>query len=650
MARFFNGKKIELLAPSGTMETFREVVQANCDAIYIGGQKLNMRMIRKGYNFSNEQICEALNISREKGKKLYVTVNNLVSNDEINEAVEYLDFLNSISIDGIIVQDTGILQICQDHQFNQFEIHSSVMMNAHNLEFVKALQKCGVSRVVLPREMDLKTAKLIQNHLDIETEYFIHGDMCTVNGSNCYYSSFIWGNSSNCGRCFKPCRWPYRVKKDGYVYKTEFPLAAKDMYMYEHIPELIDACVTSFKIEGRMRETDFIVDLVNTYGDAIDRYLDNPLAFQRKQGAEELYNNRKRDFTTAYAFSESGLDFINTRYEGTGKFYSTGKVFSTPTEEPKLTDRTISKMKEEFSSYNIEASSSKKLSVKVNNFEQAKACVELDVERIYLPSEVLLPDTPLTSEQLKQLVIMKKDTELYLDLPQMMDELQFDIIDQYLDKHGIYFDGLLVSNLGAIAKYGTDYKVITDYNINIFNAKAMEFYEKLGACEFTASIEMKSDQLANFISTANMQVELIVHGPLRVMYLNHNLYKNTDYFSPEEKEDNFYVDNQILTLCTDKGENPVYIDQNRKNHLYTSKEFCMLPILEHLQFGEKLRYRIEGQTYTTEELKTIIKVYQEALAYPASCQELFASIASVRAGYTAGCLSYKSTKQTSVLQ
>ena len=133
-----------------------------------------------------------------------------------------------------------------------------------------------------------------------------------------------------------------------------------------------------------------------------------------------------------------------------------------------------------------------------------------------------MTDTPLTSEQLKQLVIMKKDTELYLDLPQMMDELQFDIIDQYLDKHGIYFDGLLVSNLGAIAKYGTDYKVITDYNINIFNAKAMEFYEKLGASEFTASIEMKSDQLANFISTANMQVELIVHGPLRVMYLNHN--------------------------------------------------------------------------------------------------------------------------------
>jgi len=645
MTRYFNGKKIELLAPSGTMDTFKEVVHANCDAIYIGGQKLNMRMIRKGYNFSNEQICEALNISREAGKKLYVTVNNLVSNNEINEAIEYLDFLNSISVDGIIVQDLGILQICQERKFNQFELHSSVMMNAHNLEFVKALQGFGVSRVVLPREMDLKTAKLIQNQLNIETEYFIHGDMCTVNGSNCYYSSFIWGNSSNCGRCFKPCRWSYRLKKDGFVYNTGFPLAAKDMYMYEHIPELIDACVTSFKIEGRMRETDFIVDLVDAYGDAIDRYLDNPLAFQRKEGSQELFKNRKRDFTTAYAFSEPGLDFINTRYEGTGKFYSTGKVFSTPTEEPELSERTITKIEDELSHYKTEAYSSQKLSVKVNNLEQAKACIELGVDRIYLPSEVLLPDTPLTTEQLMELVGMKNETELYLDLPQMMDELQFDIIDQYLNVHGTYFDGLMASNLGAISKYGAKYKIITDYNINIFNKKALEFYERLGASEYTASIELKSDQLASFISIADKQVELIVHGPLRVMYLNHNLYDNVAVFSSEGTEANLYVDNQILTLSTDKGENPVYIDQNQKNHLYTSKEFCLLPILDKLRFGEKVRCRIEGQTYTTEELKSVIKVYQEALAFPARSKELFVSMSSVRAGYTAGCLTFKSAKQ-----
>ncbi|SHJ27517.1 putative protease [Geosporobacter subterraneus DSM 17957] len=641
MSRFFNGKKIELLAPAGTMETFKSMVKANCDAIYFGGKNLNMRMIRKGFNFSNEEIHEAVNIAHEVDKKVYVTVNNLLNDYEIDEATEYLHFLQSSHVDGIIVQDLGILQICKEHHFNKFEIHSSVMMNVHNVEFVKVLKAFGVSRVVLSREMDLKTAKNLQKQTGIETEYFVHGDMCTVNGANCYYSSVIWGNSSNRGRCFKPCRWPYRVKKDGFVFPTEYPLAAKDMYMYEHIPELIEACVTSFKIEGRMRDTDFIVNLVNTYGEAIDRYIEDPLAFDRKKHALELFENRKRDFTTAYAFSKPGLDFINTRYEGTGKFYSTGKVFSTPTEEPELTEPVINTIQTELSKHSGQSVSKHNLSVKVNNYIQAKLCIELGIDRVYLPCEVLLPDGFLTLEQLQHLASIKNTTELYLDLPQMMDELQFDRIDHYLMKHGSLFDGLLVSNLGAVKRYGNQYKIVTDYNVNIYNHKAMEFYQNLGVSEHTLSIEAKVDELARFVTLSEKPLELIVHGPLRVMYLDHNLYENTKAFEPIEPGDNQYVDNSILVLMTDKGENPVYIDQNLKNHLFTSKEFCLLPILDHLNFEKPVGFRIEGQTYTAEELKNIIEVYQTAIADPSRCKDLFSHMKSVRAGFTAGSLAYK---------
>ena len=641
MSRFFNGKKIELLAPAGTMETFKSMVKANCDAIYFGGKNLNMRMIRKGFNFSNEEIYEAVNIAHEVDKKVYVTVNNLLNDYEIDEATEYLQFLQNIQVDGIIVQDFGILQICKENHFNKFEVHSSVMMNVHNVEFVKALKAFGVSRVVLSREMDLKTAKNLQKQTGIETEYFVHGDMCTVNGANCYYSSVIWGNSSNRGRCFKPCRWPYRVKKDGFVFPTEYPLAAKDMYMYEHIPELIEACVTSFKIEGRMRDTDFIVNLVNTYGEAIDRYIEDPLAFDRKKHALELFENRKRDFTTAYAFSKPGLDFINTRYEGTGKFYSTGKVFSTPTEEPELTEPVINTIQTGLSKHSGQSVSKHNLSVKVNNYIQAKLCIELGIDRVYLPCEVLLPDGFLTLEQLQHLASIKNTTELYLDLPQMMDELQFDRIDHYLMKHGSLFDGLLVSNLGAVKRYGNQYKIVTDYNVNIYNHKAMEFYQNLGVSEHTLSIEAKVDELARFVTLSEKPLELIVHGPLRVMYLDHNLYENTKAFEPIEPGDNQYVDNSILVLMTDKGENPVYIDQNLKNHLFTSKEFCLLPILDHLNFEKPVGFRIEGQTYTAEELKNIIEVYQTAIADPSRCKDLFSDMKSVRAGFTAGSLAYK---------
>lgn len=640
--RFFNGKKIELLAPSGTMETFKSMVKANCDAIYLGGKSLNMRMMRKGFNFSDEEIEEAVKMAHSNDKKVYVTVNNMLNDYEIDEATEYLNFLHNANVDGIIVQDLGILQICKEQNLNKFELHSSVMMNVHNVEFVKSLKEFGVSRVVLSREMDLKTAKYLQSQTNIETEYFIHGDMCTVNGGNCYYSSVVLGNSSNRGRCFKPCRWSYHVKKDGSVFNTEYPLAAKDMCMYKHIPDLIEASITSFKIEGRMRDTEFIVNLVNIYGEAIDRYIEDPLNFKNESKFHELFDNRKRDFTTAYAFSKPGLDYINTRYEGTGKFYSTGKVFSTPTEEPKITDNIVNGIEAELNNYSTSLPSKHKLSVKVNNYEQAKLCIELGVDRIYLPCEVLLPDKFITLEQLKTLAAMKNNTSIYLDLPQMMDELQFEMIDQYLDNHGCFYDGLMISNLGAVKKYGHKYPLIANYNLNIYNHKAMKFYENLGVNEFTVSIETKYNELGKFISMSTNPLELIVHGPLKVMYLDHNLYENTNAFSPIDKSDNKYVDNSILVLMTDKGENPVYIDQNQRNHLFTSKELCLLPIMEQLNFNKQLNLRIEGQTYNMDELKSIINIYKMAIADKSKCRDLFLNSESLRAGFTLGALSFKS--------
>lgn len=649
MVRFFNGKKVELLAPAGTMDIFRNLVKANCDALFLGGKSLNMRMIRKGYNFSDQDIKEAVKMAHDVDKKVYVTVNNMLNDFELDEAVSHLHYLNDIRVDGIIFADPAVLQICKEHNLNQFELHSSIMMNVHNIEFVKALKEYGVTRVVLSREMDLQTAKQLQIETGIETEYFVHGDMCTVNGGNCYYSSAVLGNSSNRGRCFKPCRWSYEVKKDGSVYSTTFPLAAKDMYMYENIPELIEANVTSFKIEGRMRENDFIVNLVNTYGEAIDRYIEDPLSFDRRKKADELYENRKRDFSTAYAFGKPGLSFINTRYEGTGKFYSTGKMFSTPTEEPILNEDIVTKVVDELTSYPEKVTTKQPLSVTVNNYEQAKLCIELGVERIYLPVEVYAPDTFMTANQLEDLVKNKKQTDIYLHLPQMMNEQQFEMIEHYLEKNGHLFDGILATNIGAVKKYASKYPVVSDYSLNVYNHKALEFLRDMGVKESTVSIECKQNELTKLLSMAETPVELIVHGPLKMMYLDLNLYDNTEAFPVSGTEDNQHVSNDVLVVKHEKGENPVYIDQFKKNHLYSAKEYCLLPILEHLDFNKPISFRIEGQTYTTDELRTIIGVYQAAIEDKSKCKELFAGLSSVRAGYTMGSLSFKYTEKGSAV-
>ncbi|TCZ76355.1 U32 family peptidase [Paenibacillus albiflavus] len=654
MARYFNGKEIELLAPVGTFEIFESVIRTNCDAVYMGGPSLNMRMLRKGYNFSYEEIEQAIAIAHSLNKKVYITVNNLLNETELEDAEAYLQFLARVQPDALIVQDFAILELIYKHKLN-IPIHSSVMMNVHNIAMVQAVKALGVTRVVASREMDLKTVELLHQKTDMEIEYFMHGDMCTVHGANCLISSTIFGLSSNRGKCMKPCRWDYRVKKDGYIYPTEYPLAAKDMFMYEHIPELIKHGVSSFKIEGRMRDKEFVTMLVNSYGDAIDRYIDDPIGFNRSQDTKLLYDNRKRDFSTAYAFGKPGLDNINRRYEGTGKFYSTGKVFSTPTAEKNITDERIelisnSIMEAVKKSKNPEASSGNnkhsqstrtELSVRVNNIEQARMAIAEGVDHLYLSGDVFLPDLPFTKQDLIELTANKGNTKIYLGMPRMMTELHFEQYEHLLKQQRFDLDGLLITNLGALYKFRSfGYPMIGDLSLNLYNHKAVELYEQMGLERFTTSIELPLQEFTNFMVQSTIPKEVIVHGSPIIMYLEHDLYENVEVFQPIGEEDNQFVDNDILVLMTDKGESPVYQDHHGRNHLALAKELCYLPFLRELQAIGAAIVRIEGASYKTEQLRTIIQAYKKALHSPEQCVDQFKQLPPVGAGYTLGTLHF----------
>lgn len=641
MSRYFNGKEVELLAPVGTFEIFKQVIVSGCDAVYFGGPSLNMRLMRKGFNFTLEEMAEAIQMAHELGKKVYITVNNMLNEQEIEETTEYLKYLDEISPDALIVQDFAVISLIRKLGL-KLKVHSSVMMNAHNTEMVKALQEFGVTRVVTSREMDLHTTRELQQMTGMELEYFIHGDLCSVHGANCYFSSMVFGNSSNRGRCMKPCRWDYRVKKDGNVYPTEYPLAAKDMFMYEHIPELIQGGITSFKIEGRMREADFVVALANSYGDAIDRYINDPVGFDRSVDSKKLFESRKRDFTTAYAFGKPGLQFINKRYEGTGKFYSTGKVFSTPTAEREITEKRLEEIRARLSEIKRPAAVQGEISVHVNNVEQAKAALKAGANHLYLSGDVFEPDHAFTKAEIKELGAIKGKAKLVLGLPRMMTELHFEQYDALLSGERLPIDGILITNIGAIRRFASKgYAMIGDFNLNILNQVAGAFYGEQGLERFTLSMEAPMEEMARFLENAKGPVEAIVHGSPTIMYLEHDLYENAEVFQAIEEEDNLYVNNDVLVLMTDKGENPVYRDMSGRNHLTLAKEICLLPLVPELLAAGLTHFRIEGASYRDPlKLAAIVSAYRKALDEPGTAESQFSALKPVYAGYTLGALHF----------
>ncbi|MBK5262734.1 MAG: U32 family peptidase [Peptostreptococcaceae bacterium] len=601
--RTFNNKKIELLAPAGNFEIFSGIIDSKCDAIYFGGQRMNMRMIRTGYNFTDEELKEAVLMANEKGKATYITVNNLLDSEEAESVKEYLHYLSEIKATGIIIQDFATLSSANAMKLNM-EIHASVMMNVHNLEMIKALEKHGVSRVVLPREATLAEASYFHSNSNMELEYFTHGDMCVAHGGQCYYSSMLFGMSSNRGKCLKPCRWGFEGEGN-----QSYPLAVKDMSMIGNLPEMIQAGITSFKIEGRMREKDFIVNLINQYGEVLDHYMEDPVGYSFKTQEEWIYEHRKRDLSTAYAFGNPGMSNINTRYEGTGKFYSTGKMFSTSTQECPVDSTQIATLKTIFSDKN---STPVKLSVRVEDMAQAKLSIEEGVDRIYLASDVFQPKRPFTIPEIKRLAEIKGSTELFLSTPRMMDAVQFDRYRQWFTnllgapgipggskkKHGI--DGLLVTNLGAIEafkEYGL--KMVGDYSLNIFNKHAARFFINEGLSEITPSIELPGRELHKLLKE-NIPFEVITHGRLTSMYMAYDLYTAHGVDLCEQ-----------LIFENEAGQYLIKRDVFGKSHLIMQKHYTLLPVAGRLN---QASVRIEAQMETVGTLRWIIRAHKQSIA------------------------------------
>lgn len=307
-------KKIELLAPAGSWEALEAAVNAGADAVYMGGKAFGARQYAS--NFDREEMTRAVYFAHMHRVRLYITVNTLVDDSELKELADYLLFLNNVGVDGIIVQDLGVIRLARKI-VPELPLHASTQMTVTNSGGVEFAVQAGLERTVLARELSLEEIKAACD-VGTEIETFIHGALCVCYSGQCLMSSLIGGRSGNRGRCAQPCRLPYKlVNKDGEDMLAgkdagQYLLSPKDMNTLSILPQLIKTGVISYKIEGRMKRPEYVAVVVDAYRRAIDTYLagDYQVPQQDFANIEQIFN---RDFTTAYLTERPGKKMMSDR-------------------------------------------------------------------------------------------------------------------------------------------------------------------------------------------------------------------------------------------------------------------------------------------------------------------------------------------------
>lgn len=302
--------KVELLSPAGNMECLVAAVQNGADAVYIGGKKFGARKFAA--NFSYDEMIEAIEYCHLYGVRVFVTVNTLCYEDEVDEAIKYIEFLYDNHVDALIMQDLGLISLTRK-MFPNLEIHASTQAHNHNDAGLSFFKDLGVKRVVLAREMSLEEIKSLKT--DIEKEIFIHGALCVSYSGCCLFSAMHGGRSGNRGECVGSCRLPYELLENGKKIETEgmYLLSTKSLCTIDKIGQVIEKGVTSLKIEGRMKSKEYVGYITRLYRKKIDEYYESKKVHVDE---EELTNIKKlynRELTNGYLFNNYGKTLMNIK-------------------------------------------------------------------------------------------------------------------------------------------------------------------------------------------------------------------------------------------------------------------------------------------------------------------------------------------------
>jgi U32 family peptidase len=326
-------KIVELLSPAKDMASLNSAISNGADSVYVGLKGYNMRA--NVANFSIDQISDAVKLCHTRGVKLYLCINTMLKDRDIHDLKHTMHLIKASGADAVIVSDNGAVKIARE---NDVDIHMSVQSNITNSESLKVLEDMGVTRIILSRELSLDEIKQIAANTKVEVEVFVHGAMCVAVSGRCFLSSYLYNKSANCGECLQPCRKEWKiVSEDNEEFILENKLmdnlfadneaetengfnknhsshilSPRDLCMVEHIPELVDAGVSVFKIEGRARPSDYVASVTKVYREAIDDYEEGNWDSDKQNGRIEGWLNELGEvFNRGF---DSGF-FLKTPFE-----------------------------------------------------------------------------------------------------------------------------------------------------------------------------------------------------------------------------------------------------------------------------------------------------------------------------------------------
>ena len=309
-------KKIELLSPAGNYEKLDMVYRYGADAAYIGGKMFNLRAFAD--NFNDDELENAVKLAHSLNKKLYVTLNIIPHNNDLERMPEYVKYLDTLGLDGIIVADMGVFQIVKEN--SNIPINISTQASNTNWASVKMWKDLGAKRVILAREVSIKEIREIRDKVpDIELEAFVHGAMCMSISGRCLLSNYMTGRDANRGACAQPCRWKYNLveeKRPGQYFpigedeRGTYIMNSKDLCTIEFLDQMIDAGLDSLKIEGRMKGIYYAATTTKIYRQAIDEYYEKKWEFKQKW-LDELMTISLRNYTSGFYFKKPGTEDHN---------------------------------------------------------------------------------------------------------------------------------------------------------------------------------------------------------------------------------------------------------------------------------------------------------------------------------------------------
>lgn len=530
----------ELLSPAGNIECLKSAINNGADAVYLGGKSFGARAYAG--NFNNEELLEATNYAHLYGVKIYVTVNTIIYNNEIEEFLDYIKYLYQIGVDALIMQDIGMISLVRK-KFPNIDIHASTQIHNHNNEGIKLLKDLGVTRVVLDREMSLEDIEKI--NVDIEKEVFIHGALCNSYSGCCLFSSMNGGRSGNRGECTQPCRLPYKLIKNGKYIDTsnKYLLSTKELNTTKNFDKLMESDIVSFKIEGRMKSPSYVGYVTRIYRKLIDNYKNNSKQIVNQKEENNLKILFNRNFTSGYLFSDKVMNTFTSNHQG----LEIGKVLEVTSKKIKI------KLYNDLYQEDGIRFKNSNLGMIVNFIYNEKNLLINKASTgdiIYLDNKINLKDKDTliktSSNYLDKEILSVEEKKILININVLLK-------DNYLEISFSDIDGNIVKD-----------KVPVDIPLNrsTTNNEIIEKLSKLGGTPFTINninIDINKDIFVNMKDLNNIRRLLVDKLIIERTKVKRNIIINNIKLDYKENKDYNY---EISVLARTKDQVKASIDMN----------------------------------------------------------------------------------------